>query len=66
MTSTSDRRVVITGIGVIAPGGMGTKAFWELLTAGRTATRTITFFDPTAVPLAGRRRGRLRPGARRA
>ena len=41
------RRVVVTGIGVIAPGGIGTKAFWELLTAGRTATRTITLFDPT-------------------
>ena len=30
-----------------APGGIGTKAFWELLTAGRTATRTISLFDPT-------------------
>ena len=47
MTSTSDRRVVITGMGVIAPGGLGTKAFWELLTAGRTATRTVSFFDAT-------------------
>lgn len=42
-----DRRVVITGIGVVAPGGIGTKAFWELITAGRTATRTISFFDPS-------------------
>nr|AMK51281.1 Hex24 [Streptosporangium sp. FXJ7.131] len=41
----NDRRVVITGIGVTAPGGIGTKAFWELLTAGRTATRNITLFD---------------------
>ena len=41
------RRAVITGIGVVAPGGIGTKAFWELLTAGRTATRTISLFDPT-------------------
>jgi minimal PKS ketosynthase (KS/KS alpha) len=41
-----DRRVVITGIGVVAPGGIGTKPFWELLTSGRTATRRITFFDP--------------------
>jgi minimal PKS ketosynthase (KS/KS alpha) len=40
------RRAVITGMGVIAPGGTGTKAFWEMLTAGRTATRRITFFDP--------------------
>ncbi len=41
-----DRRVVITGIGVVAPGGLGTKAYWEMLTAGRTATRIITLCDP--------------------
>ncbi|MCD2463413.1 beta-ketoacyl-[acyl-carrier-protein] synthase family protein [Streptomyces sp. MBT42] len=40
-----NRRVAITGIGVVAPGGVGKKAFWEQLTAGRTATRTISFFD---------------------
>ncbi|WET76798.1 beta-ketoacyl-[acyl-carrier-protein] synthase family protein [Amycolatopsis sp. QT-25] len=40
------RRVAITGMGVIAPGGVGTAAFWDLITAGRTATRTISFFDP--------------------
>ncbi|MEU3416621.1 MULTISPECIES: beta-ketoacyl-[acyl-carrier-protein] synthase family protein [unclassified Streptomyces] len=39
------RRVVITGVGVRAPGGNGTKAFWDLLSAGRTATRNISFFD---------------------
>ncbi|WP_406134661.1 beta-ketoacyl-[acyl-carrier-protein] synthase family protein [Streptomyces sp. NBC_01089] len=39
------RRVVITGIGVVAPGGIGTKAFWSMLTEGRTATRRITRFD---------------------
>ncbi|MEU8775787.1 beta-ketoacyl-[acyl-carrier-protein] synthase family protein [Streptomyces sp. NPDC048606] len=42
------RRVVVTGIGVIAPGGIGTKQFWELLSEGRTATRTITQFDASA------------------
>ncbi|TDC85988.1 beta-ketoacyl-[acyl-carrier-protein] synthase family protein [Micromonospora sp. KC606] len=41
------RRVVITGVEVLAPGGTGTKAFCQLLTDGRTATRGITFFDPT-------------------
>ncbi|MFF3546893.1 beta-ketoacyl-[acyl-carrier-protein] synthase family protein [Streptomyces platensis] len=41
------RRVVITGIGVRTPGGDGTKAFWKLLTSGRTATRRLSFFDPS-------------------
>lgn len=41
-----ERRVVITGVGVVAPGGIGVKDFWSLLTDGRTATRRITFFDP--------------------
>src|ERR1700734_3608362 len=41
------RRVVITGIGVIAPDGIGLKPFWDLLTAGQTATRRISFFDPS-------------------
>lgn len=41
------RRVVITGIEVLAPGGVGTRDFWELLSNGRTATRGITFFDPS-------------------
>ena len=41
------RRVVLTGIGVVAPGGIGREPFWDLLTAGRTATRRISLFDPT-------------------
>lgn len=41
-----NRRVVMTGIGVVAPGGIGAKQFWDLISAGRTATRRITFFDP--------------------
>ncbi|TDC74464.1 beta-ketoacyl-[acyl-carrier-protein] synthase family protein [Streptomyces hainanensis] len=39
------RRVVITGVGVLAPGGVGVKDFWGLLSEGRTATRPLTFFD---------------------
>jgi minimal PKS ketosynthase (KS/KS alpha) len=41
------RRPVITGIGVVSAGAVGTRDFWSLLTAGRTATRAITQFDPT-------------------
>jgi len=40
-----NKRVVITGMGVMAPGGLGTKAFRELLASGQTATRQITLFD---------------------
>lgn len=47
MRGTMNRRVVITGMGVRAPGSLGKGAFWELLAAGRTATRRITFFDPS-------------------
>jgi act minimal PKS ketosynthase (KS/KS alpha) len=39
------RTVAITGMGAVAPGAVGLKAYWELLTAGRTATRSITHFD---------------------
>ncbi len=41
------RRVAITGMGVLAPGGTGVKEFWSLLAEGRTATRAISFFDPS-------------------
>ena len=41
------RRVAITGMEVLAPGGIGAKNFWSLLSEGRTATRTISFFDPS-------------------
>ncbi|MEU8589964.1 beta-ketoacyl-[acyl-carrier-protein] synthase family protein [Streptomyces sp. NPDC048664] len=47
MSTSYGRRVVITGIGVTAPGGVGVKNFWQLLTDGRTATRRISFFDPS-------------------
>ncbi|MEV7671963.1 beta-ketoacyl-[acyl-carrier-protein] synthase family protein [Streptomyces sp. NPDC088752] len=44
-----NRRVAVTGIGVVAPGGTGTTAFWNLLSEGRTATRGITLFDPAGL-----------------
>lgn len=43
------RRVAVTGIGVVAPGGTGATAFWDLLAGGRTATRGITLFDPAGL-----------------
>ena len=41
------KRTAVTGIGVIAPGGLDRKSFWTLLTDGRTATRRISLFEPS-------------------
>ncbi len=42
-----NRRTAVTGIGVVAPAGVGRERFWSTITCGRTATRRITFFDPS-------------------
>ncbi|MBI4380638.1 MAG: beta-ketoacyl-ACP synthase II [candidate division NC10 bacterium] len=39
------RRVVVTGLGVVAPNGIGTETFWENLVAGVTGIDRITRFD---------------------
>jgi minimal PKS ketosynthase (KS/KS alpha) len=38
---------VVTGVGVVAPGGATRDAFWACITEGRTSTRRISFFDPS-------------------
>ena len=44
------RRVVITGIGVVSPFGIGTKAFWDGLCGGRVAVTKIGSFDAGGFP----------------
>ena len=44
------RRAVITGLGVVAPNGVGRDAFWEALAAGKSGIRPITRFDPAPFP----------------
>ena len=38
-------RVVITGMGILAPNGIGNEEFWESLVAGRSGIGPITLFD---------------------
>ncbi|MFE3227098.1 ketosynthase chain-length factor [Nocardia sp. NPDC059228] len=46
---------VVTGVGVIAPNGLGTEPFWEAVLAGRGGIGPLTRFDTTGsgVCLAG-------------
>ena len=44
-TNTMARRVVITGIGVVSPIGIGAKPFWDALCAGTVGVGKITAFD---------------------
>lgn len=41
------RRVVITGVGVVSPIGIGHKPFWDALLSGRIGIDRIRAFDPT-------------------
>jgi len=41
-----DKRVVVTGIGMVSPLGIGKAATWEALLAGRSGIGPITLFSP--------------------
>jgi 3-oxoacyl-[acyl-carrier-protein] synthase II len=43
-------RVVISGIGVVSPYGVGRERFWSCVSRGCSATRAITDFDASAFP----------------
>src|SRR5437867_7338806 len=44
------RRVVVTGLGVVSPIGIGVDAFWNHLTHGVSGVGRITEFDPAGLP----------------
>jgi 3-oxoacyl-[acyl-carrier-protein] synthase II len=41
----TERRVVVTGLGVVAALGPSTRVFWENILAGKCGVRPISFFD---------------------
>lgn len=49
------RRVVVTGMGVVSPFGVGVRHFWQSLLAGKSGISTVTKFDTTnaAVKIGG-------------
>ena len=42
---TPKRRVVVTGVGLVSPLGIGTEETWQGLLAGRSGAAPITLFD---------------------
>ena len=47
-TSCQNGRVVITGLGVVSPVGIGTQNAWQTLLKGQSGITRITKFDPSA------------------
>src|SRR2546430_13599830 len=43
------RRVVVTGLGVLAANGIGKENFWKACISGRSGIRRITRFDPSSL-----------------
>jgi 3-oxoacyl-[acyl-carrier-protein] synthase II len=46
----SERRVVVTGLGMVSPLGLDVASSWEGLTAGRSGAGTVTQFDASEYP----------------
>jgi 3-oxoacyl-[acyl-carrier-protein] synthase II len=59
LSSTARRRVVVTGVGLVSPLGVGTAQNWEALLAGRSGIGPITRFDTSRYPtrIAGEVKG---------
>lgn len=49
-TTLENRRVVITGMGVVAPNGIGIENFWNSLVRGESGIRRVTHFDASSYP----------------
>ena len=50
--SSTQRRVVITGMGVISPLGNSNQALWESLAAGRSGVGPLTILPPGTLPVS--------------
>ena len=45
------RRVAVTGVGVVAPNGVGKEAFWSACVDGRSGVGPIRCFDTSSLPV---------------
>ena len=59
MTSSQD--IVVTGVGVVSPIGIGREPFWTALCEGRSGIRRLPLFDDPQLPSPWRRGKQLDP-----
>jgi len=45
-----NNRVVVTGLGVVSPVGLGINEFWKALKAGKNGVSRVTHFEPSDFP----------------
>lgn len=50
MEYSNKKRVVVTGLGVVSSVGIGWRAFWDSLLAGRSGIRRISYIDTASYP----------------
>ena len=50
MAEMRENRVVVTGMGVVTPIGIGREEFWKGLVAGKNGVSLVTHFDPSGFP----------------
>ncbi len=51
LSSRPLREVVVTGVGIVSPIGIGRAAFWQSLLKGHSGVRSIQSFDTSELPL---------------
>jgi 3-oxoacyl-[acyl-carrier-protein] synthase II len=49
LTFSMKPRVVVTGIGVVSPNGIGRESFWQATRNGVSGIRRISVFDPSGI-----------------
>jgi len=50
MANDHNRRVVITGVGLVTAGGLSTSDTWDTITSGKSAVSAISRFDTSSYP----------------